>query len=117
MDEFFAKMTDFDSQQGIVDRLRREAGAGTWLLGGGRRRSDVGKWAGCNGSEGAEWLGLIREYEPAWHCFGVLGEAVRVASRLSFSLFVPERAKSGTLKVVVPFPAGGLAGEEHGRMG
>ena len=42
---------------------------------------------------------------------------MRVASRLSSSLFVPKRPNSGTLNVVVPFPAGGLAGEEHGRMG
>jgi len=97
-------MTDFDSQQGIVGRLRREAGAGTWLLGGGRRRSDVGKWAGCNGSERAEWLGLIREYEPAWHCFGVLGEAVRVASQLSSSLFVPKRPNSGPPNVAFIAP-------------
>ena len=27
----------------------------------------------------AEWPGLICESEPAWHCFGVFGEAVRVA--------------------------------------
>ena len=54
--------------------------------------------------ESAGWPGLIREYEPAWHCFGVLGEAVRVASQLSPSLFVPKRPNSGTPKVAFIAP-------------
>ena len=47
----------------------------------------------------AGWPGWIREYEPACHCFGVLGEAVRVASQLSSSLFVLKRPNSGTPKL------------------
>ena len=47
---------------------------------------------------------MIREYEPAWHCFNVLGEAVRVASQLSFSLFVPNRPNCGTPKVAFIAP-------------
>ena len=65
-------------------------------------RSSEGRWNRPYGYYGYGFEvqpGLIREHGSACHCFRVLGEAVRVASQLSASLFVPKRTNSGTPKL------------------